>query len=232
MKKIILLLCSVVLIVNSAFHPLFKKSVASPPDYYAAVKINQQQFDSLSNDFKSRFPNLTFGGVLSKDSITLLLDSMNVDSGIVNYIFGFDTEFKHITLAMRSTVHRGGGSARICFRNGKTPEAFCPDNCEIKDNPIDGTMKIPHSEYLALHNLYRIANPNLTFGGCIDKSALGELLLSLSETNDNLYFRFFYDKENRKFGIMFIGGKDNNGDFLYFRNGLNSNSYCPNMCSY
>lgn len=232
MKKIILLLCTVVLILNSAFHPLFKKTVASPPDYYAAVKINQQQFDSLTIDFKSRFPNLTFGGVLSKDSITLLLDSMNVDSGIVNYIFGFDTEFNRITLAMRSTVHRNGGSSRLCFRNGKIADAFCPENCEITEGSIDGTKKISHSEYLALHNLYRIANPNLTFGGCIDKSALSEIIQSLPSADDNLYFRFFYDKENKKFGIMFIGGKDNNGDVLYFRNGLNSNSYCPNMCSY
>lgn len=193
--------------------------------------INQSEFDSLINDYSNRYPESTLGGILSKDSLTILLNQMPEDSTAVNYIFCIDPSYNKTSMAMRSSAKSEGDTNLYCYRNAKTEESFCPTNCSLECATINGTIKINYSTYKSLYASFASTYSSSTHGGQFDKSALSSILSSISYTKDNVYFRFYYNSEFDKVGIILIGGKDESGNTLYYKNGLSSDSFCPNNCN-
>src|SRR5574343_898358 len=96
------------------------------------VLLNQTEFDSLINDFSNRYPESTLGGILSKDSLNVLLSQMPEDSSFVNYIFCTDTTYNKVSLAMRSSAKNESDTNLYCYRNSRTADAFCPNNCNLE----------------------------------------------------------------------------------------------------
>lgn len=194
-------------------------------------KINKVQYDSLTLDFKTRYPRDTWGGVLSKDSILHLIDIMPNDSTVLNYIFTIDSQFNKTALAMRSSANPDNNLNPICYKNANTMSAFCPDSCNMPIVNVDGTQKITYESYKSISNTYKTNNPGKTWGGCFDKESMLIILNSIDSGSDNLIFRFYYNSKYNKIGIIFIGGFDENNNTIYYKNGINDESFCPLTCN-
>jgi hypothetical protein len=217
MKSYIPIIGIIFLIVLYSFY--------SPPVVSNSTeRISQAEFDSLVLDYKSKYPDNTWGGVLNKDSILQLVNAMNADSTEINYIFNTDVEFNKVAIAMRSSAN----PVPLCYKNGKVEAAFCPDSCNLSNTTVDGTLKLSYETYKTLYQDYVNRNTNTTYGGSFDKDAMILILASLS--SNNLNFRFYYDSKYRKIGIIFIGGVDEKNETIYYKNGKTYECFCPNTC--
>lgn len=194
-------------------------------------KIGKAQFDSLALDFANRYPTGTWGGVLSKDSILYLISVMPQDSNVLNYTLSVDAQFNKTSLTIRSSANPDEGINAVCYRNAKTQKAFCPDSCTAPTTNIDGTSRITHANYKSRSKAYRDSHPGQTWGGCFDKESMSTILNSIDSGSDNLIFRFYYNSTYNKIGIIFIGGYDENNNIIYYKNGLNEESFCPLNCN-
>ncbi len=209
-----------------------KRSVQSPKpaaEYVSAVLVTQTEFDTLTAAFARDFPSYTQGGMINKDSLRAILDAMPKDSNLVNFVFGTDTAFNKTSLLIRGCAHQDTTIPMKCLRNGNMEEAFCPAFCAISNSFYNTTIPLDHTIYLEYYNNYRLNNPRMTFGGNIDRDALMEIINSIPSDNPNLFFRFCNDERYGKWSVIFIGG-DVNNSILYYRNGMNENSFCPNVC--
>ncbi len=193
------------------------------------VQLSQTEFDSLLTDYSNRFPESTLGGILSKDSLNVLLDKMPADSNEVNYIFCIDTSFNKTSLAMRSSATSENDTNLYCYRNSKYADSFCPNNCNLECSTINGTIKINYTTYKSFYSTYASTYSSDTHGGQFNKSAIETILNSINAT-DNVYFRFYYNAEFDKVGIILVGGLDESNNRLYLRNGTTADSFCPYNC--
>lgn len=196
-----------------------------------SVLLNQTEFDSLINDYSNRYPESTLGGILSKDSLNILLSQMPEDSNFVNYIFCTDTTYNKVSLAMRSSAKTESDTNLYCYRNSRTANAFCPENCSLECTTVNSTIRINYNTYKSLYASYASTYSSDTHGGQFDKTAISSILNSISYLNDNVYFRFYYNAEFDKVGIILVGGKDEEGNSLYYRNGTSTESFCPENCA-
>ncbi len=196
-----------------------------------SVLLDQTEFDSLLNDFANRFPVSTFGGILSKDSLNNLLTNMPEDSTAVNYIFCIDTNFNKTSLAFRSSAKFENDTNLICYRNSRIEDSFCPYNCNLDCPTLNGTININYNTYKSLYASYANTYSSNTHGGQFDKVTISAILNSISYTKDNVCFRFYYNAEFDKVGIILVGGEDESGNKLYYRNGTSAESFCPYNCA-
>lgn len=212
----------------------FKSRIVSPirpaAEFVSAVLVTQEQFDTLTAQFSRDFSSYTQGGMLNKDSLKAILDAMPKDSNLVNFVFGTDTSFNKTSLLIRGCAPQDTSIPMQCIRNGNMEEAFCPLFCTISNSYYNTTVPLNHQIYIEYYNTYRADHPRMTYGGNIDRDALLEIVNSIPSENPNLFFRFCNDPKYNKWSIIFIGG-DVNGSILYYRNGLNENSFCPDICN-
>jgi hypothetical protein len=227
MKKFLLYTCIFTVITLFAYSSSKK---FSPLSISYTVKITKVEFDSLALDFQTRYPLSTWGGVISKDSIQKIIDSMPGDSSTIDYIFDDDVQFNKVSVAIRGSANPGNNETPLCFRNGKIAAAFCPDSCNFPTSNVDVTIRVSYTDYVKEFQSYAKTNANSTYGGCFDKESMILIINSINATSDNLNFRFYYNNEFKKIGIIFIGGQDENNETIYYKNGLNQESFCPNDC--
>ena len=200
MKKILLTACLLSLLTYTA---LCSATKFVPLSLSYTVKISNLQFDSLTLDFKTRYPAATWGGVLSKDSVLKLVNNMAEDSTSLNYIFNDDKQFDKVSLAIRSSANPVNNTLPLCYRNGKTDAAFCPDSCNFPTTTLDGTINLTHEDYKKLYEAYKTAHPDATCGGRFDKESMLLILNSLFANSDHLNFRFYYNSEFKNWHYIY-----------------------------
>lgn len=202
------------------------------PEFKSAVLVSPAEYDTLIPAFANRFPSSTKGGVIHKDSIKALIESMPTETELVHFVFGIDTTYNKYMVAFKGAKNEGDPDSKIlCFRNGNSDDAFCPANCNVNRTGANTTtVKIDIATYKSIYDAFRAARPTMTFGGNIDKQALLDIVNSIDSKTTNLFFMFCTDPATQLRSIIFLGGTVD-GDKLMYRNGLNSDSFCPSNCS-
>jgi Ca2+-binding EF-hand superfamily protein len=197
-----------------------------------AVKITQEEFNSLTNTFNNSKLSPTLGGAISKTELTELINSMPNAADFVRLRFCTDATYYKTSLILVGDKHWYEGSGAIVYkRNGGSDEAFCPMKCDEPAAMSTITVSLTNEEFNSLTSAYQAANPMATLGGRIDKSALSEIVTSLG-TASSVRFMFCTDPTYNKTSVIFIGGATGQpgGANLMYRNGVDADAFCPTKC--
>lgn len=235
MKKLLILFCAGSILfafTQPNRKPIRNQSIKA--DYRAAVRLTQNEFDKLVNDYQSAPSEKTIGGMISKKDLNNMILSMPSGDSYVNFRFATDDATGMVSLMLMGGKSWYEGKSKIdCLRNGGSAEAFCPSICDLNGTESNVTMDLDYNTFKMMSEAYKAANPSKTWGGNIDKNALMDLINSLPETTSNVVFRFCKDPVYGQTAVIFLGGKVNQpeGSVLYLRNGVTADAFCPSMCS-
>lgn len=203
-------------------------------DYQSAKQVSWQDFEALTSGYAAAHASQTLGGNISKADLQKLINSMPASSQMVAFRFCTDPEFNKVSIALRGAKTPEQPLSELkCLRNGGSPDAFCPTICDAAEASSTTVLELSVEEFESLAGAYQSANPNLTHGGRIDKSALQNIINSSSASAKNIAFRFCTDPTFNKTSVIFAGGTTNQPEnkVLYLRNGASSASFCPVQCN-
>lgn len=231
MKKCLMILALAMPVLLMASPPAVQQKNATPPKYVSALVVTAEDFQSLTASYRNAHGDQTQGGVISRQALINILNSMPYGADFIN--FRFTTDEDQISLMMMGGKSWYEGTRKIpCYRNGGSAASYCPTVCELNVSADGTTLSFPYQEYVDRTQAYAQKYPDATFGGNIDRTALKALLESLPAEQKNIAFRFCADPNFKHTSVIFIGGAVGQPDnqTLMVRNGVDANSFCPIVC--
>jgi hypothetical protein len=208
------------------------------PAMIEGLMINYGEFSTETMNYKMKYPNENFGGVIGKEKLQSLLYSIPQNSEWVNFYFGESPEMKKFVMFIESDLKSDG----MVIRNS----VFCPEHCadnqlivnynadgadlNIVDTIVKPIIVVPDGEFVPFGlfqgevSTFKGKYPNQTFGGVFGKTFLQNFLNSISPDVRLINFYFAETSDLKKYIILIPAGLTSDGYII------KNAEYCPDHC--